>query len=325
MKAVLAAIALVLGFAAPAGTDSIPRRDGPPDGLLVLAVLSPERALVADPLSGSTRERELVGGTLCHGPLLALGDHVVFFDLLRSRLVAQAARFNLGPPRFNRLGRARVVGSADVATPSARPGRLWLGTRRRGRIELREVDARGAVHERTSIPVARMATLEADVGGEFLTTSGSDLVLGRERFRDAWLLAVHADRFAFCRGMCRRISVSNGRALEPPPGIRPQAGPRAAFSPDGRRLALPVELAGRPRFAVVDIERNAWRVVPGARPGDYAALAWSPSGDWLYVADRRERLLAVRGGTARPIPLPIRTGGAVMSIATASRAGSAAR
>jgi hypothetical protein len=326
MRAPLVAIALVLGFAAPAGTESAgPRQDGilaaaardaaaRPDGLLVLAVLSPERAIVADPRTGEMRERELAGGTLCHGPLLVIADRVVYFDLRRRRLVARAAP-------LDRLGRDRPVGSAEIATPSATPGRLWLGNRRGSRIDLREIDVHGSVHARTSTRLARWGTLEAHVGGEFLTTRGAGLVLGRERIRDGWLLGAGAERFAWCARGCDHVRVwSDGdrSALYPPAGIRPQPGPRAAFSPDGRRLALPVEVAGKPRFAVVDVERNDWSIVPRARPDDYSALAWSPSGAWLYLAAGNQRLLASRGGTARPHALPIRTGGSVMSIATAA-------
>src|SRR5688572_7301334 len=168
LLAPLAAIAVSLAAAAPTATDSAapaPRHDRP-DGLLVLAVLEPERAVVADPLTGRTRGRELRGGTLCHGPLLALADRVVFFDWVRSRLVARAAR-------FDRLGRARVVGSAHVATPSATPGRLWLGDRRGGRLALREVDVRGRMHARASSNGGRQGTLEAHVGGDFLRSTGT--------------------------------------------------------------------------------------------------------------------------------------------------------
>jgi hypothetical protein len=323
MKAALLAIALTLGFAAPAGTDSgAPRRDAtPPDGLLVIAALSPERAIVADPLTGRTRERELPGGTLCHGPLLAAGDRYVYFDLHGRRVVARAAPID-GP------GRAHEVGAAKIAIRSATPGRLWLGERGRGQIDLREVDMRGAVHARTSTPLARWGAVLAHVGGEFLTTRGAGLAYGRDRIRDGWLLGAGAESFAWCSGRCEQVELWSGddrRTLDPPEGILPQAGPEAAFSPDGERLALSVTVAGKPRFAVVDLTTGRWSVVPRARPGDYSALAWSPSGRWLYLATRNDRLLASRDGTGRPRTLPIRTGGTVMSIATASRPGSAAR
>jgi hypothetical protein len=321
MKPALVAIVLTLGFAAPAGTDSAaPRQDGAaprpveaarPDGRLVLAALSPERVLVANPRTGRTRERELPGGTLCHGPLVVTAGRVVFFDWDGRSLVARAAR-------IGGLGDDESVGSAAIAVPSATPGRLWLGGRRGGSIHLREVGPRGELLARARTPVPRWDTVHAQVGGEFLTTHGTGLVLGGERFEDAWLVAAQGERFAWCGDPCGSIGIwSGGRrgVLAPPRGIVPRTGPAGAFTPGGERLALSVTVAGKPRFAVVDVARNDWSIVPRARPGIYAALAWSPSGRWLYLADKRERLLASRDGSGRPRTLPIDTGGTVMSIA----------
>jgi len=112
------------------------------------------------------------------------------------------------------------------------------------------------------------------------------------------------------------------RAFDPPAGLRVDDTGGAAFSPDGRRLALTVTAHERSRVAVIDLATGVWRVAPGARVAGYKAIAWSPSGRWLYFT-RGERLLASRGGIARARRLPIRTGGTVMSIA--STPGSAAR
>jgi hypothetical protein len=60
---------------------------------------------------------------------------------------------------------------------------------------------------------------------------------------------------------------------------------------------------------VIDLATRTWTVTPGARLGDYAALAWSPSGRWLYLGGRGDRVLASRGGTERAVRLPIRTRG----------------
>jgi hypothetical protein len=327
MKAALLAIALMLGFAGPVATDSAaPRQDGAaprlapaerPDGALVLAVLSPERVVVADPRTGRTREREFPGGTLCHGPLVVAGGRVVHFGLDGRRVAARASR-------LDRLGDDGPIGAADTAVPSATPGRLWLGTRHGSQVDLREVDAKGVVHTYASTPIGRWDRVLAQVGSEFVTTSDTGLVLGRERFDGAWFVAAHGDRLAYCGDPCRRVGIwSAGRSgvLVPPPGML--AHREGAFSPDGTQLALAVTVAGKPRFAVVDVARNQWRIVPSARPGDYAAVAWSPSGRWLYMADGSDRLLAARDGTGRPRRLPIRTGGTVMTIA--STPGSAAR
>ena len=223
MKAALVAVALMLGFAAPAGTGSDerrrdvppagaagPRQDvaAPPDGLLVIAALSPERAIVADPLTGTTRQREFPGGTLCHGPLLAVGDRFVYFDLRRRHVVARAAP-------IDGRGRGDEVGAAAIAVRSATPGRLWLADRGRGQAELREVDMRGVVHARTTTPLARWGSIEAHVGGDFLTTRGSGLALGRERFPGAWLVAAHPDRFAWCADPCPRVGLWSGGRVRP--------------------------------------------------------------------------------------------------------------
>jgi hypothetical protein len=47
----------------------------------------------------------------------------------------------------------------------------------------------------------------------------------------------------------------------------------------------------------------------------YRAVAWSPSGRWVYFTGRRHRVFAW-SPSAAPRPLPIDTGGTVMSIAT---------
>jgi hypothetical protein len=338
--AVLVSLAggVALALVTPAGSGDRPVSSAPPqsaagepDGVLALAVLSPERAMLADPRTGATTERELSGGTLCHGPLLVAGGRVLLFDVDGPRLVARSVP--LGRP-----GRAFSLGRADTAIASSAPDRLWLGRYTRlsddtTRIELREIEAGGRVVARASGLLPRWGALHAVLdGGGLLVTRGRDLVLQRPGgprllFRRGWPVAASGARVAWCREPCRRIRLwSDGRRqlFAPPPGVRPELGPAGALSPDGSRLALPVTVDGRSRAAVLDLERGAWSIVPRARLGDYAALAWSPSGRWLYLADQRDRVLASRGGTERAIALPIHPGATVMSIA-ASTPGSAGR
>ena len=357
--AALASVAgAVLALAAPAGLDEQPRGgpariDGPergapatiearpgdearesrPDGVLVIAALSPERVLVADPLTGGTRERELPGGTLCHGPLVALGDRVVYAGSRGGRAVALSAP-------LAHLEHVRSLGPAQLIVPSTNAGRLWVGSwtdadHMAGRLSLREVDADGRVFARTSRRLPRWAAIDAHVRGGFLMTLGRGLVLrsplldrAQLRIRDGWVVGAAAERFAWCRGPCRRIHVWDGSSsrFDPPRGIRPLPGREAAFSPGGNRLALPVTVDGDARAAVIDLESATWTVTPATRLGDYAAVAWSPSGRWLYLGGRGDRVLASRGGTERAVPLPFRTGGTVMSITTtASTGGSVGR
>jgi hypothetical protein len=226
---------------------------GAPDGMLVLAVLAPERAMVADPRSGRATARELPGGTLCHGPLLAAGDRLLVFGVRNGHVVPR-----LLP--LSERGPARALRAADTVLESSTAGRLWVGnwTRqgpRTARIELREVDAGGRVFARVGLVVPRGSMLNAVLDdGSLLLTRGPDLVLRRRGgtprlFRGGWLLATAGDRFAWQRERSQLVRVwshAGERVLEPPPGLRPEAGPEGAFSPRrqaaraGRRDARPL-------------------------------------------------------------------------------------
>jgi sugar lactone lactonase YvrE len=100
-----------------------------------------------------------------------------------------------------------------------------------------------------------------------------------------------------------------------PPGVRP-LGDDGAFSPDGARLAVGVLVDDRPGVAVVNLRTWRWTLVRGGRLGGSRAMAWSPSGRWLYFTDSDRGLLAWRPGAAQSVRLPIDAGGTVMSIAT---------
>jgi WD40 repeat protein len=336
------AAALVVMFARPTGATEEAQREPnrpprEPDGMLVLAVLSPERAMVADPRNGATDARELPGGTLCHGQLLALGDHVVIFGQRRGHPVVRSLP-------SNGLGRAVSLGRADTAIPSS-PGRVWLGrTARPGdttsRIWLREVDVDGRVRARSRHLLPRWGRVVAVVDGGVLISRGRGIVLRRPgqprvRIPGGWPLAADYERFAWCPRGCRRLGVwtrrmssdapiagtrrhssrTGGQLLDPPRGLGPDPRGQPAFSPDGRRLALPVRSPAGSRVAVIDLQEGRWSVVPGARLAGYRATAWSPSGRWLYFT-RGNRVLASRDGVERARRLPIRTGGRVMSIAS---------
>jgi hypothetical protein len=335
--ALAACLAAVL--AAPAGSGG----EDPPeaDGMLVLGVavakgrtVMREQAMVADPRTGATRARRLSGGTLCYGPVLAIGDRVVFPGRGR-RPVARALPLTLEGP-------ARSLGRADTYTPSATPGRLWLGRWRRAssgvqrwsnrpvRVTLSEVDGSGRVSARTHGLLPRFGSLDAATTAGFVGSEGRWLTLrqpGRDRplmrVRDAWLVAAGSSSFAWCRGRCRAFHVSNGaadRLLRPPAGVRP-VGLDGTFSPDEQRLAAGVTADGRARVAVVDLRSGRWMLVPGGKLGGYRAIAWSPSGEWLYFTASNRRLLGWRFGARRAVPLPIGPGGTVMTIATAESGG----
>ena len=305
----------------------------PPDGQLVLGVYNPgpERAVVADPRTGLMRKRRLPGGTLCHGPLLALGDRLVFSGHRGRRAVARTLPLDLAGP-------ARSLGYADTFTASATAGRLWLGrwptpkrrplrwSNRAIPVTLTEVDASGRALARKRDLMPRFGMLHAETAGAFVGNFGRWLTLrrpGRERpllrVRDGWFVAAGASTFAWCRGDCPALHVwSRGdeRLLRPPAGVQPTAF-GGAFSPDQRQLATAVTVGGRSRAAVVDVASGRWTLVPDGALSGYDTLAWSPSGRWLYFADADKGLRAWRVGAERAPLLPVRAGGTVMSIATA--------
>jgi WD40-like Beta Propeller Repeat len=98
-----------------------------PDGKLVLGVaghdhrlgaVTREWAAVADPRTGVIRKRRLAGGALCHGPVLAVGDRVVFSGRLGRHAVARSLPLSLTGP-------AQVIGTAGVFAGSPGEPSLW--------------------------------------------------------------------------------------------------------------------------------------------------------------------------------------------------------
>jgi hypothetical protein len=326
-RSLFVAAILALALAPPTGSGQ--EEPDPPDGMLVLAVaggaagsrvVTREWAAVADPRSGALHKRRFPGGTLCHGPLLAVGGHVIFSGSRGRTPVVRAMPLSLRGP-------ARALGAADSFTPAG--ARLWLGRwHRRGHrsVALRLVDMAGRVRARASDRLSRWSTLDAATSGGLVITHGRRLTLWDPRtqrslrsVRDAWFLAAGAARVVWCRGGCLALHVWRGhvgRAIAPPAGMR-LLGYGGALSPDERQLATGVTVDGRKRLAVVNLRSETWRLVPGGRLGGYDAMEWSPSGRWLYFTDSNSGMRAWRLGARSSAALPIRPGGTVMSIAAA--------
>lgn len=137
-------IAITLLGAAPAGGGGM--TPSTPDLRLVLSVVNPgsrhqEMVVVGHARGGPVHSRRLPGGTLCHGPLLTVGERVVY---LNSRSGGQQA-VSLG---LDLRGRPQPLARADWIGASATPGRLWAASARwsdRGWLygPLRELDGRG--------------------------------------------------------------------------------------------------------------------------------------------------------------------------------------
>jgi WD40-like Beta Propeller Repeat len=328
-KSLLLAWLLSAGFSP--GWSALPAApSAAPDGRLVLGIHGGgEFAAVADPRSGAIRTRRLAGGTLCHGPVLALGDRVVFGGYRGRQAVVRTLPLSLD-------GSPELLGRAETFTPSAVPGRLWLGhwpgpTQRRWtnspvEVVLREVDGEGRISANEGMLLPRFTQLHVALDDRFVATEGRWLTVrapGRSRpllrIRDGWFAGAHGSRFAWCPGGgCRTLRVRSPQGehrVALPAGTR-WLGSEGVFSPDGLKLALPIVADGDSRLAVVDLRTRSWALAPG-QPGGYPTAAWSPSGRWLYFTAGERKLRAWQPGAPSALTLPIRPRGTILSIAAA--------
>jgi hypothetical protein len=243
------------------------------------------------------RARRLAGGTLCYSEVMAVGDRVLYHGQRGRRNVLLSLPLSLeGSPRV--LSSARRAGDGRVYPKLPASARL-----------------------------PRWTAIHRVVAGRLLIQSGRRLMLWDHNLeqpvrtiRDGWLLATGHSSFAWCGKDCRALAVwSDGgeQRVRPPRGTSLYTG-HGALSPDGSHLAVPVTEGRRQRAAVLDLASGSWTMVPGgALHQFYAAMAWSPSGEWLYFAGRERRLFAWQVGSNAARRLPADLDGTVMSIATA--------
>lgn len=284
-----------------------------------------ERVVVADPRAGRVRSRRLPGGTLCHGPLMAAGDRVIYTGYRGSRAMPMSLPLTL-------TGAPSPLGPADTIIPSARPGHVWMGrwarAGKRTRATFREVAVPGEeAASRIAGPLpGRWSHFHAALPGGFVIETRRALALWDGRAarplrggRNAWAVATGGPRFAWCSGRCRSVRVrtpAGERTFRTPLQLR-ITGAGGSFSPDGRRLALPVAQGRRTRAAVIDLRTGEWSMVPGGSLSVYGAMAWSSTGDRLYLAIAGGELRAWLPRAPRTEHLPVDPGGTVMSISVA--------
>jgi hypothetical protein len=288
-----------------------------------------ERVVVAEPGAGQVRSRRLPGGTLCHGPLMAAGDRVIYTGYRGSRAAPMSLPLTL-------TGVPSLLGPADIIIPSSRPGHIWLGrwdhAGKRTRGTFREVAVPGEEATSRARRPARIAGplpgrwshVHAALPGGFVVETRRALALWDGRGarplrggRGAWPVASGGSRFAWCRGRCRsvRVRTPGGERVFSSPAHLRLTGSGGSFSPDGRRLAVAVAQGRRTHAAVLDLRSGAWSAVPGGALSVYGALAWSTTRDRLYLATRDGDLRAWRPGAQHAETLAIDPGGTVMSIA----------
>jgi hypothetical protein len=309
MRAIHAAAATVASAALLGPTaDPASDRADMPQGRLVLGLHPPERVAVLDVASGALVERRLPGGTLCHGPLMVSGDEVFFLGSRRGR--AALMSFDLTLKR-----RPRVVSPSNRQyIPSAREGAFWTLARSRA---VREETADGRVLFRSRRRPPPGYPTGATAGGIVLEHRGSTRIWnprsGAVRAAPgSWLIAASADRSAWCGRECRRIRFEGAGG---PAATRPLrrgwsfSAAGGSLSPDGALLAVAAygERRGRPpRIALARTRDGAVRLLPAPLAAERAELAWSPDGEWLYVATSDRRIAAYRPQDRRLVTLPVR-------------------
>jgi hypothetical protein len=256
------------------------------------------------------------------------------------RLVLWGYATYVADPGFRRPPRT-LVSRSWFFMPSANPNRVWIAflDRRspatvRALRAVREITVGGRVTVPDVRPPAGRWPERALASGLLLSTGEGDggfalwdpvtrTVVRRLPSRAIGDLGpAYGDVLASCPVPCRTLRLTDVRTgarhdVPAPRGFRFEAW-LAAFSPDGRQLAVPVHRDGAgesgPRsLALVEAARRTARVVPGSRvaPG-YTLVAWSASGRHVFVTGGErggERTItAYRLGATRARALDVAVG-----------------
>ncbi|MGH2989001.1 MAG: hypothetical protein ACRDMY_03895 [Gaiellaceae bacterium] len=129
----------------------------------------------------------------------------------------------------------------------------------------------------------------------------------------------HGNLVAWCGQGCPTLQltdVATGKDLAVSPGgsFRFEETYDGAFSPDDVMLAVPVvtspgtHVEGHShQVGIVDARAGTARLVEGSDlADDYPAMAWSPSGEWLFFSAGAGRIMAYGPGAETAVVLPVR-------------------
>lgn len=253
-----------------------------PHDRLVLGLHPPERMALVDVATGAVEQHRLPGGTLCHGPLMTSGDRLLpaRHDELYLRSTRDGAFWALRV----RLGASRAVAVREITGA----GRTLFRTRRR--------------------PPAGYAS-DAVPGGIVFEHRGRSRVWNPRTgaLRPAggeWLVGAGERGSAWCDGRCGRVRIrtAGGRSHAVAPGRSTFAVGSGRFSPDGSLLAVALHGA-QTRVALVGTRTGSLTLLPEPA-AERGALAWSPSGDWLYAAGPGSRIAAYSPRLRRSVTVP---------------------
>jgi hypothetical protein len=244
-----------------------------------------------------------------------------------------------------------VFSLALAPTPGLPEDRLVLGLHPPERLVVLDV-ATGAVKQRRLPGGTLCRGPLMSYGGRPLAARDDELYLRSARFGAFWALRV---RLGSSRALAVREITGAGHTLfraprRPPPGyptgavpagivferggrrriwnprtgaLRSARGDRLVaaserggrFSPDGSVLAV-AQSAARARVVLLNTRTGSRERLP-VWAGDRGALAWSPSGEWLYVAAPERRIVAYSLRTRRTLTMPVSLGGEIIDLAAA--------
>lgn len=226
------------------------------------------------------------------------------------------------------------LGESWYFVPSGHEGRVWLTTLDlespetvRDLEAVREVTVDGEVTvPETGRPPSNGPSIIAAVKDGLLFQEADQLRLWDPRTGKVTLrlpgqfpAAAAGNLIAWCRQSCPNLHVTdaatgNDLAVVPGDSFRFEETYEGAFSPDGTLLAVPVvtssgtHLEGhRHQVGIVDVRAGTARLVEGSDlPDDYPAMAWSPSGEWLFFSAGGGRIMAYTPASEKVVVLPVR-------------------
>ena len=269
--------------------------NGPRSTLLYLA--GDGELTVVDVTAGSSRVvklPELAGGDPPHR-IVRAGDRLALWG--RNAVYTVDLQVRSEPTK---------LAKAWFFLPSAEPDRLWLAILEPESPET--VRALEAVREVTVDGRVTVSDVPPPGGGWPAAAVDRALVFEKDDVLEIWDPDTrtvprvlrgespglgHGNRLPWCSPDYRRLHVTDIRtgdelAVTAPAGFSIFDCWRAAFSPDGRFLAVPVAVRtgyGADRaLALVDLGRGVARVVAGSRvEPDYVFVAWSSSGASVFI------------------------------------------
>lgn len=332
----LAAVLVVLGTIAQLGCGGSDRfavsadTTAGPEGTLVLRNVGGQSLTLVDVARGTTATipiAELAPGDPLHH-LFETGGKLVFWGAGGTYAIDPSLA---GPPQ--------KLGEASWFVPSATEGRVWLALvdPESRRMVVREVTVTGQVivPDAQPPPSCASSVLAAVKAGVLCQDGGLrvwDPASGKAilELPGPFVVDTHENLIAWCGRGCPRLHVTDVRtradvAVSAAESFAFEETYDGAFSPDGSLLAVPVvtEGADRPHMAghrhgvaLVGVEAGTARLVEGSElDGDYPAMAWSHSGDWLFFSAGEGRIMAYRRGSEKAVLLPIEVGQSFVEMA----------